>query len=619
LLFGDPVDPAVPCRRGSTEASLNAWLKAATGDSSVSIHTLRHSFVSLARAGDHGSDQRSLDESSAQAGHGSTQMSIDHYCHRYEPILRRSLDDWQRTHVLTEVQVCALAGLRQGCLRQRWHRHGDAGRVALVWDALGQGAAAVRLPCVTDGIAVDEPQPIALQAKAARTAGSVLAWLQVLHAGVPGGVVRLRHEISSDDWGAFEATIRTWHMRNRRRSLPGATRTSSRSGIPFAAGFSRPAQPKLRGLTRHLRNTTDSAALAPVVQSWLDNLRGVHLTLEEQDLMLPLLRWMFCGGIKGTQIVVCHGGRSAEADTDAADMAELVFGAAPTIRQQGSRAGCPSVYLMLRACDEPSNACANAATSVLWGCMPCCSAPGSGCGCKPADTAMAEIHLCDLLLLKVDRGAGCSVTSLALRQRAVLADLTRLLPRLAALQFGELDARVVPDGQGYRMRLLLRPRQRSLLLDPRNGKPTLEGEAAMLRDDIQKAGLRVLRAARDVRSPIETSRPPSATSCTSSWYDGRGRTGNSTSSTNRSSCRFRIARGTSRMKSPIESMASCMPSPSTSWSCVARRFGRSTAVRALSLAWASSVSRRRRRPWLDRRSHHSTPSSAGTTEACWQG
>jgi hypothetical protein len=306
-----------------------------------------------------------LDESSAQAGHGSTQMSIDHYCHRYEPILRRSLDDWQRKHVLTEAQVCALTGLRPGCLRQRWHRHGDAGRLALAWDALGQGATSVRLPCVTDGIAVDEPQPITSRVIVARTSGSVLAWLQVLHAGVSDGVVRLRHEISSDDRGAFEATIRTWHMRNRRRSVPGATRTSSRSGIPFAAGFSRLAQPKLRGLTLHLRNTTDSAALEPVVQSWLDNLRGAHLTLEEPDLMLPLLRWMFCGGIKGTQIVVCHDGRSAEATIDATDMVELVFGAAPTIRREGIRAGRPSVYLMLRACDEPSNACANAATSVL--------------------------------------------------------------------------------------------------------------------------------------------------------------------------------------------------------------------------------------------------------------
>jgi len=84
-----------------------------------------------------------------------------------------------------------------------------------------------------------------------------------------------------------------------------------------------------------------------------------------------------------------------------------------------------------------------------------------------------------------------------LRERAVLADLMRLLPRFSTLQFGELDARVVPDAQGYRPWLLLRPRQRSLLADPRNSKQTLEDEAELLRNDIQKVGLRVLRAARD--------------------------------------------------------------------------------------------------------------------------
>ena len=112
---------------------------------------------------------------------------------------------------------------------------------------------------------------------------------------------------------------------------------------------------------------------------------------------------------------------------------------------------------------------------------------------------MADLHLCDLMLLKVDRGAGCSITSLALRQRTLLADLPRLLPRLASLQFGELQARVVPDMQGYRLRLLLRPRQRSLLVDPSGCMATLDDEAEMLRDDIRKVGLRVLRGVREVK------------------------------------------------------------------------------------------------------------------------
>jgi hypothetical protein len=114
---------------------------------------------------------------------------------------------------------------------------------------------------------------------------------------------------------------------------------------------------------------------------------------------------------------------------------------------------------------------------------------------------MAELHLCDLQLLKVDDGSGCSLTGLSLRQRAVLADLTRLLSRLAALQFSELDSMLIPEREGYRLRLLLRPRQRGLLLDPTKGKRTLEHEAQMLRNDIQTMGLRVLRAARDAQGP----------------------------------------------------------------------------------------------------------------------
>jgi hypothetical protein len=112
---------------------------------------------------------------------------------------------------------------------------------------------------------------------------------------------------------------------------------------------------------------------------------------------------------------------------------------------------------------------------------------------------MAELHLCDLMLLKVGAETGCSIPLLAQRERAVLADLTRLLPRLLTLQFGEIDARVVPDADCYRLRLLLRPRQRNLLVGPSCARITLAGEADLLRTDIQKAGLQVMRAAREAR------------------------------------------------------------------------------------------------------------------------
>ena len=112
---------------------------------------------------------------------------------------------------------------------------------------------------------------------------------------------------------------------------------------------------------------------------------------------------------------------------------------------------------------------------------------------------MTDLHIGDLLLLNVDRSVGCSIAHLARRQQAVLADLHKLLPRLALLRFGELDARVVPDTQGYRLRLQLRLRQRSLLVDPRQYPRALEEEVELLRDDIRKVGLCVLRRAREVK------------------------------------------------------------------------------------------------------------------------
>ncbi len=364
LLFGDPVDPGGPYRRGSTEASLNAWLKAATGDSSVSIHTLRHSFVSLARAGNRGRDPYSLDESSAQAGHGSTQMSIDHYSHLYEPALRRMLDSWQRTHALTEAQVCGLTGLRPGCLRQRWHRHVEADRRDVAWDAVEEGAASLQLPSVADGFAVTEAQPIPQQAATPGSAGRVLAWLQDLSSGIPIEVVRLRHEIHMAEWQTCEAVIRAWCVRSGRKADRRSPSSPSRLDVPFAAGFRHLAQPKLHRLTIELRNTADPPALAPVVQSWRDSLCGHYLTLEQPNLVLAVLEWMSAGGVRGSQVVVCHARHCEETAADAADLVELVFGAAPMIRPVGHRAGRPTAYLMLRSLDEPSKATANAATSV---------------------------------------------------------------------------------------------------------------------------------------------------------------------------------------------------------------------------------------------------------------
>jgi hypothetical protein len=195
--------------------------------------------------------------------------------------------------------------------------------------------------------------------------GNVLAWLTDLCSDVPVEVVRLRHGIEADNWQAFEATVRAWQVRCGRNSVRGARAALSGPAVPFASGFRHLGQPKLCRMVAAIRATTGAEALLPVVQSWLDCLRGNYLAIDNTIDMLPLLKWLGGAGVGGGQIVVCHDSVvDAGLVADACDTVELVLGAAPAIRLESQRAGRPRVYLMLRSTQDEPGASANAANSV---------------------------------------------------------------------------------------------------------------------------------------------------------------------------------------------------------------------------------------------------------------
>lgn len=112
---------------------------------------------------------------------------------------------------------------------------------------------------------------------------------------------------------------------------------------------------------------------------------------------------------------------------------------------------------------------------------------------------MADFHLGDLLLLKSDGGAGGSLERLARQRDRVLEDLTRVLPRLQTLEFGELTSRCIPSPDGFVLRLLLQPRQRNLLAAPRRTNRSFEAEAQQLRADLLELGPTLRREARASR------------------------------------------------------------------------------------------------------------------------
>lgn len=364
LLFGSPGHGSLPHRVGSTHALLNRWLKTVTGDPRVSIHTTRHAALSLARSEIGITGQRTVDESSAQAGHGSTQMSLDHYVHFYELPLRHSLDALWRQRPLTEAQACALSGVRPGCLRQRWRRQPELTPLTTMWQAIDAATLTIALPSVTDGFAVGAPEPVALPGTEDLTPATVLAWLRELAEGVRVDVLAQRHELSQDQVVALRLAMRAWKRQGRQRATSNEPTFAAEMALPFQGGFLDTSQPKLAAAIRALRRGPDRPVLHQLTECWLDVLHGDFISLMNPDALVPLLRWLQDAGMRSEQLVVCHSNNSCDEGEDAGDVIRDVFGSAPGLRAVGHRHGRPEVYLMLRSETAIAKPYSNAALSV---------------------------------------------------------------------------------------------------------------------------------------------------------------------------------------------------------------------------------------------------------------
>ena len=368
LLFGEPSQGHRPYRRGSTLGTLNAWLKRVTGDAGLSMHTLRHSNLSFLRTTLTSGEQRQLDEASARAGHGSTQMSLDHYAHLYERTLRGALDELLASRPLNERQACAMSGLKLGCLRQRQHRNrqGDKDGVTIAWDAINAAAFAIEMVDASDGIAMQSPVPIVSEDLAtAVTPSHLLNWLQDLARDVPKEVVAMRHDVNTEHWRRLRSGVLAWHRQAGRRMSRLEAWTSFTQMIPFRAGFDDLNQDKYVPLVNALRRTVEAGAVASTLDCWIEQLKGDYIRLDLADSVRDLLVWMRRAGIMGQQIVVCHDPGHEPDALDAAAVAEEIFLKPAVLRSMRARSGRPPVYLMLRSVESSSRPCANAALSIL--------------------------------------------------------------------------------------------------------------------------------------------------------------------------------------------------------------------------------------------------------------
>lgn len=98
LLFGDPHRPASVYRLAACYGALAQAIKEASGDASITVHAIRHTFATirveaaLLASMSEFSEIRRLEELRVQMGHAELSTTLMTYCHLYEDVLRVCMD-----------------------------------------------------------------------------------------------------------------------------------------------------------------------------------------------------------------------------------------------------------------------------------------------------------------------------------------------------------------------------------------------------------------------------------------------------------------------------------------------------------------------------------------------
>ena len=371
LLFGDPMNPRGIALWARMVAELNRLLKCATGDSSVSLHTLRHTAFSMARLDAATAGPVRFAEASAQGGHAAITGTRRSYVNLYEAMLRDALDGYWRSLPLTEIQVCGLTGQKPGLLRKRWSRRGaraEPQRREIAWSCVFEAAQQVPAPCVTSLETLRDPVAPAVALPPKRGPIVVVHALAELARGKSPKAVRLRFDFSIAEWRALEDALHSWRAEQQgRQTSKGARRPADvQTTIPFEDGFAHIHQAKLAPVLRALIVDERPQRLKGAVQRWAEAIDRRWISLGEPDRLGPWWDWMRKVGVSGDQWVICHvnGARSVAEDVVSWMAANL--GEEPVLpRPMADRRARPRVFLGLVASSDAhadgKSAVANAA------------------------------------------------------------------------------------------------------------------------------------------------------------------------------------------------------------------------------------------------------------------
>ncbi len=367
-LFGNPSHPLQLADSGKMYFWMSRLLKAATGDNSISVHSLRHSIATRRFAAmlvsDADIETNPLDLLADEAGHVGGHVTAINYGHIFEPGLRLALDRALFSLPLAYSAINSWSAIPEAALRQRVSRSkGTAvGRANVLWSSLQTRAATVIYPDTHESIALETPKNPLFSLKATvLSLDQIIGLLGDISAGLSVAQTGLRQDLSEAlVVGALKLAGEFAEQHGDKLAmLPdqmtlGMTALRDRSGrlLGLKPDFSRTTQPRCALILKAIKRCEDPM-LNQATEYWRRALASFHLAVRPGpgwDCFVDLLK----ESAINTNLIALKWSAPPGAVDDVSSMltvaqavARQKLGRTLQTIAQSHRAGRPSIWLVI--------------------------------------------------------------------------------------------------------------------------------------------------------------------------------------------------------------------------------------------------------------------------------
>lgn len=372
-LFGDPYHAGKPYCPGQMQLLMNRLLKDVTGDPSMSIHSLSHSWATnrfLSASGyESGLDVNSFDALSAEAGHGDASMTLTYYVHRFEEAIRGKID----TEIASRLrwpEMAPFVSVNHDTYRQRLSRQKrsmvglDDGQCKL--QLVRAALPFFKFPAADCGIETAEAKTTAIGAPTKGIPlGMVIDVLTDIGQGTSVEITALRACRSQEVIVriihlAMEILVELDEFRPGRQKqglsdVADDLRIALHAATRGRIDFSKIRQPKLLALREFLARGLSEPTVHDAIQSWLQCYRYGYVSLAQPSCAAALVRMLKASGISASAIGIFCIPSSDPASLRLKAEIEAVFvqeyAATPLTKTCSIRGGRPSAYLAISGTD----------------------------------------------------------------------------------------------------------------------------------------------------------------------------------------------------------------------------------------------------------------------------